>query len=80
MAKQQKLARLRYEPEGTNGERESYVLELKTENEWGLICRCYFHKSAEIKPEAQAEKSFIHFSLIKEIFKLLTLGYKVYME
>ena len=76
MAKQ-KIARVRYIPEGTDEFGEGYSLEMQTgEDEWGLICQTKLRKCAD-DPDAE-EKEFIHFTFMNEIFQLLELGYRVY--
>jgi len=75
MAKE-KIARVRYIPEGQNGEHESYALEMETDNGWGLICQTRFRRCTDY-PDA-AEQEFIHYTFLNEIFKLLGLGYKIH--
>ena len=76
MAKKQKIARVRYIPEGESNFGEGYALEMETENGWGLICQTQLRHCAEY-PDAK-EKEFIHYTFMNEIFQLLNLGYHVY--
>lgn len=79
MPKQQKVARVRYIPEGQNGEREGYALEMLTgEDEWGLICQTTLRRCTEY-PDAE-EKEFIHYTFMNKIFELIDLGYRVYRK
>jgi len=74
MAKKERWARIRYEKEYNFGDKvmEAYVLETyDPEYGWCLNRACGFQK----KP-GDTEAEYIHFSLIVEIMKLLSLGYK----
>lgn len=74
MAKRERWARIRYDKEYNMGGKivEAYVLETY-DAEYGW---CLNRASAFQKIPGTEEAEYIHYSLVVEIMKLLSLGYK----
>ena len=73
--KEEKLARISYI---NNEEREGYLVEILSDNEWGL--NSFFPLTRRENAEENEEKNFIHFSILNKINELQRLNYKIVFE
>lgn len=70
MAKQKKMAMVKYNPEV-----DAFELYLRNSDkeEWGFSCSAKCHAI-----EGETEANFIHFSFLKEVMRCIDLGYEVF--
>lgn len=75
MKKPQKMIRIRYH-EGDEKFPEGFALEALHDGSWSLMLFAPLHRCEEDEPNA--EKNFIHFSIMRELANCLELGYSFY--
>lgn len=73
--KEKKLARISYI---NNEEREGYLVEILSDNEWGL--NSFYPLARRENATEEEEKNFIHFSILNKINELQRLNYKIVFE
>ena len=70
--KEEKLARISYI---NNEEREGYLVEILSDNEWGL--NSFYPLVRRENARKEEEKDFIHFSILNKINELQQLNYSI---
>ena len=73
--KEEKLARISYI---NNEEREGYLVEILSDNEWGL--NSFYPLVRRENAREEEEKDFVHFGILNKINELQRLNYKIVFE
>lgn len=70
--KEEKLARISYI---NNEEREGYLVEILSDNEWGL--NSFYPLVRRENAREEEEKDFVHFGILNKINELQQLNYRI---
>ena len=70
--KEEKLARISYI---NNEEREGYLVEILSDNEWGL--NSFYPLTRRENAREEEEKDFVHFGILNTINELQKLNFRI---
>ena len=70
--KEEKLARISYI---NNEEREGYLVEILSDNEWGL--NSFYPLTRRENAREEEEKDFVHFGMLSTINELQKLNFRI---
>ena len=70
--KEEKIARIRYIK---NEEREGYLVEILSDNEWGL--NSFYPLVRRENAREEEEKDFVHFGILSTINELQKLNFRI---
>ena len=70
--KEEKLARISYI---NNEEREGYLVEILSDNEWGL--NSFYPLTRRKNAREEEEKDFVHFGILSTINELQKLNFRI---
>ena len=70
--KEEKLARISYI---NNEEREGYLVEILSDNEWGL--NSFYPLTRRENATEEEEKDFVHYGILNTINELQQLNYRI---